>query len=96
MYFKSILWGGVGGLLFLIFFFFSFGQPVFFDSFLFEILYNFVVFVSSPVFFVLGDSLSFATFALGPPLLIFYWVILGMITAYGIKRLLILIKSRHS
>jgi hypothetical protein len=95
MYFKSILWGGMGGLLFLIFFF-SIVLPVFLDNFLFKKLYNFVTFVSKPVFFILGDSLSYVSFVLGPPLLIIYWVILGMITACVIKRISISIKSRHS
>ncbi len=79
-------------MLFLIFFF---GSYIFFDNFFLEILYNVVAFVSFPVFLLLGDSMSYISFVLGPPLLILYWIFLGMVIAIVIQYLLLSTGGNH-
>ena len=72
------------GLLFLFCFFVVFGNPIFFDNPLFQKLYDFVSFVSLPVFYLLGDKLSAISIMFGIPLFILYWVTLGMCVACGL------------
>ena len=87
--------GGVGGLLFLVFFFVVFGNPIFYDTSVFQRLYDFVSFVSLPVFYLLGDKLSAISIILGIPFFIMYWVILGMATACGLVWLYFFISHKY-
>ena len=93
---KSIyMWGmcigGIGGLLFLVCFFFMFSNLTFLANPIFQKLYVFVDFVSLPIFYLIGDKLGPISFLIYIPLLFLYWAILGIAITCGLVWLYFLI-----
>ena len=76
--------GGIGGLLFLYCFFIMYSDLAFIRDPIFERLHNFVVFVSQPAFYLIGDRISPVFIILDMLLFILYWAILGMGIACGL------------
>jgi len=64
-----------------------YGTPIFVGNPIFERLHDCVVFISIPVFYLLGDRLSLISTIFGILLLMLYWAILGMVIAYVMVRL---------
>lgn len=80
----SMCIGGIIGLLFLLCFFVMLGNPIFVGNPIFEILLDFVSFVSIPLFYLLGSKLTITSMKLGIILFILYWAIVGMVIAFGL------------
>ena len=74
IYIGTMIYGGIGGVLFLLIFL---TISMIARTYAF---YNFVAFASRPFFYVLG-YFSLVTFVIGPPLLILYWAVLGAVIA---------------
>jgi hypothetical protein len=97
IYMWSMCIGGIGGLLFLVCFFLMFYIPMYLSNLgnvTFQKLYNFVTFVSLPIFYlielfidVFRDEPSMTSIKLGLSLFILYWAILGMAIAFGLVRI---------
>ena len=89
IYIKSMICGGIGGLLFLLcFLIMSFVTRT-------HAFYDFVALVSWPFFHLLWDF-SILTFIIGPPLLILYWVVLGMVVSFVLVRLYYLFNNKRT
>jgi hypothetical protein len=88
IYINSIIYGGIGGLLFLLCFLtISMATQIY-------AFYDFVSFVSRPFFYLLGDF-SPLTLIIGPPLLILYWVVIGIVISCVLIKLYYLVNSKR-